>query len=316
MRVLTLLLMATMLTGARAAEPASETARVGVTAAHLRSGPGITSPVLATLKRGTVVTVLSEQGEWLQVQVPDSGLTGFVFKALIETAPGEGAAGTPPAPTGAPSAVPAPVATPAAEPGSINGTIAMTAKGGGPAEDLSGTVVYLDAAPGTPPATTVNIDMKGKEFVPHVVVVGVGSRVEFPNFDPILHNVFSPSTPNNFDLGLYMRPDKGGFVFHHAGVAHVYCNIHPQMSAVVVVRDNPYFAKASRKGAFTFTGIPAGRYTLHAWHEEAVKEATTSVAVPAGGTVSTSLALDASSFERQSHKRKDGKDYAPDAGRQ
>jgi hypothetical protein len=153
--------------------------------------------------------------------------------------------------------------------------------------------------------------MKGKTFVPRVVVVAVGGAVDFPNEDPIFHNVFSVSGDNRFDLDLYKRPKSGSWTFQRPGVVRVYCNIHPQMSAVVVVRDNPYFAKAAQDGAFSIPDVPPGRYTLKAWNERAA-EVGREIVVSAQGDVEAALTLDASSFKRVAHKNKFGKDYAGD----
>jgi hypothetical protein len=79
--------------------------------------------------------------------------------------------------------------------------------------------------------------------------------------------------PNRFDLDLYKRPKSGRFTFQNPGVVRVYCNIHPQMSAVVVVRDSPFFAMAQADGSFAIPDVPAGRYVLKAWHERAPQEA-------------------------------------------
>lgn len=151
--------------------------------------------------------------------------------------------------------------------------------------------------------------MKGKQFRPHLVAVGVGSTVEFPNEDPIFHNAFSVSGDNRFDLDLYKRPRTGAATFQHPGVVRVYCNIHPQMSAVVVVRDNPYFARAGADGTFTLEGVPAGRHVLKAWHERG-GEAATEVTVSAEGAATAELTLDGSRFRRVAHKNKHGKDYS------
>jgi polysaccharide lyase family 4-like protein len=138
----------------------------------------------------------------------------------------------------------------------------------------------------------------------------VGSSIEFPNQDPIFHNVFSVSGENRFDLDLYKRPKSASWTFPAPGLVRVYCNIHPQMSAVVLVRDNAYFTRATADGAFTLEGVPPGRYTLKAWHERA-GEVSQGVAIPAEGDVRADLLLDASSYKRVGHKRKDGSDYGP-----
>jgi hypothetical protein len=153
--------------------------------------------------------------------------------------------------------------------------------------------------------------MKGKAFTPRVVVVGVGSTVDFPNEDPIFHNVFSVSGENRFDLDLYKRPKSGSWTFQRPGVARVYCNIHPQMSAVVLVRDNPFYTKAAPDGTFTLEGLPAGKYTLRAWHERG-GEAAAEVSVPAEGNTVAALRLDASTYKQLPHKNKYGKDYSTD----
>ena len=196
--------------------------------------------------------------------------------------------------------------------GSVKGTVSVTEKGGRKASDLSETVVYVDGAKARPQPTKVVVTMKAKAFLPHVVVVPVGGTVEFPNEDPIFHNVFSVSGENRFDLELYKRPKSGSWTFQHPGVVRVYCNIHPQMSAIVVVRDNPYFTKANTDGSFSIDDVPAGNYVLRAWHERG-GEGSVDIVVPAEGQVGAQLALDASSFKRIQHKNKLGKDYsAPD----
>jgi hypothetical protein len=151
--------------------------------------------------------------------------------------------------------------------------------------------------------------MKGKVFMPRVTVVTTGSTVEFPNDDPIFHNVFSLSGDNRFDLDLYKRPKSGSWTFRNSGVVRVYCNIHPQMSAYVIVLDTPFHAKAARDGSFAIEGVPAGSYTVRAWHERG-GEATATVAVPATGAVDARLALDGSKYKRVQHKNKFGKAYS------
>jgi plastocyanin len=194
--------------------------------------------------------------------------------------------------------------------GNLGGRVELVQKGGRRATDVSDVVVYLEGVKARPRAIRATMAMKGKAFLPRVAVVSVGSTIDFPNQDPIFHNVFSVSGENRFDLDLYKRPKSASWTFPAPGLVRVYCNIHPQMSAVVLVRDNAYFTRAAADGAFTLEGVPPGRYTLKAWHERA-GEVSQGVAIPAEGDVRADLLLDASRYKRVGHKRKDGSDYGP-----
>jgi plastocyanin len=195
--------------------------------------------------------------------------------------------------------------------GTVTGRVEVVDKGGRRLADLSDVVIYVDAARIRPKPVHATMTMKGKAFTPRVVVIGVGSTVDFPNQDPIFHNVFSVSGDNRFDLDLYKRPKSGSWTFQRPGVARVYCNIHPQMSAVVLVRDNPFYTKAASDGTFTLEGLPPGKYTVKAWHERG-GEAAAEVAVPAEGRAAAELRLDASAYKQLPHKNKYGKDYSTD----
>lgn len=195
--------------------------------------------------------------------------------------------------------------------GDIVGRVELTEKGGKKATDLSDVVVYVENSKAKPKPAKGVLTMKSKSFAPHVLVIGTGTTVEFPNEDPILHNVFSVSG-DGFDLGLYKRPKSGSKTFDKPGVYTLYCNIHPQMSATVVVRDNPYFTTVAKDGAFRLAGLPAGEYKILAFHERAGEGTPVAVKVAATGEATASLFLDATSYKRVAHKNKFGKDYGKD----
>lgn len=109
---------------------------------------------------------------------------------------------------------------------------------------------------------------KDQCFMPRVVSVAVGGAVDFPNQDPIYHNVFSVSTVRRFDLGKYPRGHSRSVTFPRAGVVNVYCDIHSDMAAFVLVAPNPAYAQPAADGVFELPDVPAGRYTLHVWHPD------------------------------------------------
>jgi plastocyanin len=203
------------------------------------------------------------------------------------------------------------VVPPSLRAGTITGKVELLDKGGRKATDLSDVVVFVDGARVKPRPATATMVMKGKSFSPHVVVVPVGGTVQFPNEDPIFHNAFSVSGENRFDMELYKRPKVGSFTFQHPGIVKVYCNIHPQMSAVVVVRDNPLFTKAAADGTFTIENVPAGKYLVKAWHERG-GDAGSEVTVTEAGTTQARFTLDGSTYKSVPHKNKFGKDYSSD----
>ena len=108
---------------------------------------------------------------------------------------------------------------------------------------------------------------KNKTFIPHLLVVPVGSSVAFPNEDPFFHNVFSLFDGKRFDLGLYESGSTRSVIFSRKGVSYIFCNIHSEMSAVVIALDTPFYSIVDHHGAFQISGVPDGDYDLHVWLE-------------------------------------------------
>lgn len=111
------------------------------------------------------------------------------------------------------------------------------------------------------------ITQKGAVFSPRILPIVVGTTVEWPNDDDIFHNVFSLSEAKEFDLGLYKNPETRKVTFSRTGRVDVLCSIHTQMSAVVLVLENSFFAKTDDQGRYVIPGLPAGEYMVRAWHE-------------------------------------------------
>ena len=138
------------------------------------------------------------------------------------------------------------------------------------------SVVYVEAIAGkTFPAPTqrVTIDQKGLVFVPHIVVIEQGATVDFLNSDSVAHNVFWPAISGNkklgHNLGTWPHGQKQAFKFDNPGVVSLLCNVHPEMSAYLIVSPTPYFAQTNASGEFKIDNVPDGSYTVTAWHEGA-----------------------------------------------
>jgi hypothetical protein len=140
--------------------------------------------------------------------------------------------------------------------------------------------IWLEPLPGTDPLPFTphghyTLLQKNRTFIPHVQVVPVGSVVQFPNADPFFHNVFSLFDGKRFDLGLYEAGSSKSVTFSRQGVSYIFCNIHPEMSAVVLTLSTPLYAIADRGDAFVLRDIPPGDFELHIWIE-GVPQATLS----------------------------------------
>ena len=158
--------------------------------------------------------------------------------------------------------------------------------------ELRNVVVYLKdvAYHGTPPPMRRQVRQEQESFVPRVIAVTRGSIVDFPNGDAYFHNVFSLSTAASFDLGRFPNGQSRSWQFTKSGLVKVYCHIHSQMSASILVLDHPYFAVPDDAGAFVLGAVPPGDYRLVGWHER-VGERTVPITVVAGQSASVELTL-------------------------
>ncbi|MEO8049437.1 MAG: hypothetical protein ABI833_03390 [Acidobacteriota bacterium] len=137
--------------------------------------------------------------------------------------------------------------------------------------ERSHVAVYIESGPSSVPSAVVNasIEQRDRRFVPDLVVIPAGSAVSFPNFDPIFHNVFSLSKAKSFDLGNYPARQSRTVTFRKPGMIAVYCHLHPNMAATIVVAPTRWAAQADGNGVFALKGVPAGTYTVVAWHKAA-----------------------------------------------
>ena len=156
---------------------------------------------------------------------------------------------------------------------------------------------------------------KNKMFTPHLLVVPVGSSVAFPNADPFFHNVFSLFDGRRFDLGLYEAGSTRGVVFSREGISYIFCNIHSEMSAVVIALSTPYFGLADPQGGFHLKDVPPGDYELHVWTEgqkqSSLDRLSRRVHIAADSTDIGEIG--ASLPDQQKHLNKFGRPYEPDS---
>ena len=161
-------------------------------------------------------------------------------------------------------------------------------------------------------AHTYQMAQKDKTFDPHLLVLQVGSIVEFPNRDPFFHNVFSLFNGKRFDLGLYEAGGERRVRFDREGVSYIFCNIHPEMGAVILSLATPYYA-VSREGTITIPQVPPGKYILNAWSEGATPEslnaARREVTVQASATSLGIVSLVAAPSPIAHHANKFGESY-------
>jgi plastocyanin len=190
--------------------------------------------------------------------------------------------------------------------------------------DASDVVVWLtpldstaepQAKPPSEPTRPPQIIQRNKTFDPHILAVEVGTVVEFPNKDPFFHNIFSLYDGKRFDLGLYEAGSTRSVRFDRPGVSFLFCNIHPEMSAVVIAVETPYFALSNRAGRWMIRDVPDGRYEMHVWYERSLPEDLKGLARPVVISAS-SRPVDRIRVVQNpnftlAHKNKYGQDYVP-----
>lgn len=173
-------------------------------------------------------------------------------------------------------------------------------------------VVWLpgihDRQSGIPTLGVRRVEQRQKEFQPHVEVVGSGWRVDFPNLDRVYHNVFSRSEIAPFDLGLYRLGATRSVTLTKPGVVRVYCNIHPQMVAYLIVVDSDFFAKTGADGRVEMGAVPVGSWPVRIWHEMST-EWEGRIEIAPGQATRLEVVLDGSTWRPAPHENKYGKPY-------
>lgn len=205
---------------------------------------------------------------------------------------------------------------------SVTGSVEVAPEPGAHrAADPSNVVVWLtplgiSPSVGQTPADSderPRLVQRNKGFDPHILVVRKGAAVEFPNRDPFFHNVFSLFEGKRFDLGLYEAGSTRSMVFDKMGISYIFCNIHPEMSAVVIVVDTPYYALSNRAGRITIPNVPPDSYIVHVWEEGALPDVLNQfdrqIAISARARSLGTIRLPGTRNLNAKHKNKYGRDY-------
>jgi plastocyanin len=173
----------------------------------------------------------------------------------------------------------------------------------------------VSALPRAPQSYT--LAQKDKQFIPHILVVRTGSSVDFPNLDPFYHNVFSLFNGKRFDLGLYEAHTHRAVQFDRDGVSYIFCNIHPEMGAVVISLSTPYFGVSTRDGDVVIRGVPPGTYRLNLWAEnvpvDKLNALSRTVEISSSNIQLGTFELQASGDIMTHHENKFGDSYPPTA---
>jgi plastocyanin len=196
----------------------------------------------------------------------------------------------------------------------------LQAAGVGTPKDGSRVVIWLAPVNVLQPVRVTDkryrLLQHNKSFEPGLLVVPVGSVVDFPNLDPWFHNVFSLYRGKRFDLGLYQAGAQRSVKFDRPGPSYLFCNIHPQMTGVVLAVDSELFAVTNKNGRYSIAGVPPGKYILHVWYENAAPESLEALARPVNIETETrtlpSISITVTQQTQTEHKNKYGQDYDPD----
>jgi plastocyanin len=195
---------------------------------------------------------------------------------------------------------------PTAPTGSVRGQVKVTA--GGKERRDAQVVVYVTGFDEPPPDAVPEIRQHGKQFLPSLLAITAGQTVAFPNGDPFFHNVFSLSPARRFDLGQFKQGEKESKEFPRPGVVQLYCNIHPEMAATILVLPNRRWARADADGTFRIPDLPPGKWTIYAYSRRAAEPVSAPLEVVAGETTKVSLALEETKSDF-AHANKFGEKY-------
>jgi plastocyanin len=182
-----------------------------------------------------------------------------------------------------------------------------------PIAGAAGEAAPAPPSPAAPPPANLRLVQKNKSFQPHILVVQAGSMVEFPNRDPFFHNVFSLFEGKRFDLGLYEAGASRMVRFDRPGISYIFCNIHPEMSAVVITIATPLYAISNQEGQISLTNVPYGRYVLRIWSEgmglENEQPLTREITIANEASTLGVIRVPELTGQRMAHKNKYGRDY-------
>jgi len=212
-------------------------------------------------------------------------------------------------------------ANPAERRGELSGEVALVQAGAGAStKDASQVVVWLAPMNVVQQVRVTQrhyrLLQRNKRFEPGLLVIPVGSVVDFPNADPWFHNVFSLYRGKRFDLGLYQARAQRSVRFDRVGPSYLFCNIHPQMTGVVLAVDSELFAVTDKSGRYSIEGVAPGKYVFHVWYDNAAPESLEALARPVNIEAETralpAISIKVTKQTQTEHKNKYGQDYDPD----